>query len=124
MNAIENKILSLENQYWKAMKAGDIDAAVSLTRFPCFVAGPEGVMRVTETEYREMMQAHDAREFDSVKIKNPKIDLLGDDTALIIYSTQVNDMNMIDVSTWVKEKDQWKCAFHSENPEQKNMPQH
>ncbi len=115
--SIERDILGLEHRFWQTMKDGDVDGAVALTRFPCTVAGPEGVSRVEEPQFREMMRSHKAGEFKGVEIIDPKVDVLSDDTALITYSTEINSMKLINVSTWVYDGQRWKCSFHSENPE-------
>lgn len=114
--ASQQEILGLENQYWQAMADEDVEAAVALTRFPCVLTSPKGAQRITEEQYRKMMASHKGAAYKNVELKNPQIDSLTDDTALISYSVEVNGMKMLDVSTWVREGGQWRCAFHSENP--------
>lgn len=118
MNTTPNKqeIFKLETQYWKAMKNNDVEAAVALTKFPCTVVSPKGAKRITEDQYRQMMQSSSGEQYKNVEIKDPQVDILNDTTALISYSTTVNGMKMLDVSTWIRENDKWICAFHSENP--------
>ena len=118
---IESEILGQERQFWQTMKNGDEDGAVALTRFPCIISGPQGVSRVNETTFRETMRSHDARQYKDVEIDDPQVELLNDDAALITYSTEINSMRMINVSTWVRDGDHWKCSFHSENPEQRQQ---
>jgi electron transfer flavoprotein alpha/beta subunit len=113
---ITDDILKQENNYWKAMKDRDVDSAIALTRFPCVVSGPQGTHRIEEPEYRKMMAATDGKQFKDVTIEKPNIEVLNENTALITYSTRVGGMDMIDVSTWVREGGKWVCAFHSENP--------
>ncbi len=98
------------------MADSDVERAVSLTRFPCLVSGPHGTNLVTESEYREMMSGHPGDEFKNIKFENPKVEFLNEDLAIFSYETMVKNMRMADVSTWIREKDQWVCAFHSENP--------
>lgn len=118
MNAAPKKqdIFGLERKYWDAMKNNDVEAAVSLTRFPCILTSPKGAMRVTEDQYRKMMQTNKSEEYKGIEIKDPYVELLNDDTALISYSVIHKEKKMIDVSTWIREGDKWVCAFHSENP--------
>ena len=120
MNSIPNKqdIFILEKKYWAAMKNNDIEAAVSLTKFPCIVTSPKGAMRVSEAQYRQMMQKNEASQYKGIEIVDPHVDILNDDTALISYNITHNGMKMLDVSTWVREGNKWVCAFHSENPTQ------
>lgn len=115
---IQNEIIELENKYWKAMAESDVETAVSLTRFPCLVSGPRGTNLVTENDYREMMAAHPGDQFRNIKLENTKVEFVNDDLAILSYETQIKEKRMSDVSTWVREKDKWICAFHSENPKQ------
>lgn len=80
-------------------------------------------MRITEKEYRQMMWAHNPDQFKGIELTDAKVDLLNEDTALISYSTEVNGMSMLDVSTWVREGKEWRCAFHSENPQGQSAEQ-
>lgn len=108
--------LNLEKNYWKAMRENDVDAAVALTKFPCLIAGPQGFRQVKEEEYRKMMQSMNGKAFQNVTLEEPKVKMLNEQTALVAYSTHMNGMRMLDVSTWVKDGSDWVCAFHSENP--------
>jgi hypothetical protein len=114
--ASPDQIIKLEKRYWNAMKSVDIEAAISLTKFPCIVAGPSGTRRVSEDEYRELMRAIDSNAYKNVEIRDPEVDLLNDETALISYTTEMGGMEMQDVSAWVRDDNGWRCAFHSENP--------
>lgn len=116
MNTDQNEIIVLETKYWDAMKNNDIETAVSLTKFPCTVTGPQGAQRVTEAQYRDLMNAADSSKYKDIEIRDAHVDILSESTALISYQTLVNGMKMLDVSTWVREDDKWVCAFHSENP--------
>lgn len=116
MQAIENEILGLERKYWKAMKDNDIETAVALTRFPCLLTSPKGVQSITEDQYRKMMRENQSVQYDSVEVQDPKIDILNDDTAMIVYSIDWNGMPMLDVSTWIRQNGKWVCAYHSEIP--------
>lgn len=111
-----DEIISLEKKYWQAMGDADIETAVSLTRFPCIVSGPQGTRRISEDEYRSMMKSHPSDQYKTIEMKNPHVESLGDKAAIISYETNVNGMKMSDLSTWIRQGDQWVCAFHSENP--------
>lgn len=117
MNAVPNKqdIFSLEKKYWEAMKTNDVEAAVSLTKFPCTITSAKGAQRISEDQYRQMMQTNKGDQYKNVEITDPHVDILNENTAMISYSTVINGMKMLDISTWVREGDKWVCAFHSEN---------
>ncbi len=98
------------------MKNNDVDAAVELTKFPCVVVSPMGAQRFEEKEYRKLMESANGNNFKNIEIQNPEVNFLNEDTALISYKINHNGMDMLDVSTWVRENDKWVCGFHSENP--------
>lgn len=112
---IKDEILSLEKKYWEAMKNNDVESGILLTKFPCTLASSKGVQRVSEDQYRKMMSSNKGDDFKNLEIQNPQVDILNNDTALITYSIQHKGMNMLDVSTWVRENGKWVCAFHAEN---------
>lgn len=114
-NINPNDIIMLEKQYWKAMSENDIDAAVALTKFPCTVAGPKGVQKLNEEGYRKIMKSGNGDQYKDIELRNPEVEILNADTAMINYSVLWNGMKMLDVSTWVREGKKWVCVFHSEN---------
>lgn len=118
MNNAPNKqdIFILEKKYWDAMRNNDVEAAVSLTKFPCIITSPKGAKRITETQYRQMMQANKSDQYKGIEIVDPYVDLLNENTAMISYNIIHKGIKMLDVSTWVREGNKWVCAFHSENP--------
>ncbi|MBS1963727.1 MAG: nuclear transport factor 2 family protein [Bdellovibrionales bacterium] len=118
----EREILGLERKYWDAMKKGDVETAIALTRFPCLVMGPQGIQGVNESEYRKMMESHDPKQFAGMEIADPRVSIYGGNTAVIGYSVQSNGMKLFDSSTWVNEDGKWQCAFHVEVPEQRKSP--
>lgn len=111
-----DEIISLERKYWNAMADTDVETAVSLTRFPCIVTGPQGTRRIQEDEYRSMMKSHPSDQYKGIELKNPHVEILGNESAIISYEINVKGTRMSDLSTWIRQGDRWVCAFHSENP--------
>ena len=52
----EKELLELENEYWKAIQAGDFEAVLQLTDDPCLVAGASGVSCIDRDTFRSMMR--------------------------------------------------------------------
>src|SRR4029450_11630290 len=52
---IDAEILDLERRYWQAMQDRDVRTAISLTEFPCLIAGASGVRSVDQASYEKMM---------------------------------------------------------------------
>ena len=50
-------IAQLEKKYWKGMETGDLASVKSLTRFPCIVAGKNGVRSVDEATFEKMFKS-------------------------------------------------------------------
>lgn len=113
---IRNEIIDKEKKYWQALIDKDIDGAISMTHFPCVVTGPQGARIISEDQYREMLKASDTEQYNGIDIRDPRVEVVNEDTAILTYLTQMNGSDMLDVSTWVHEGNKWVCAFHSENP--------
>ena len=83
---VEMELRALEKQYWQALEAKDIDAAMRLTDFPCIVTGAQGIGRIDEQTFAAMMK--DA----SYAIRRVELDdsamevrLVSDDVAVVGY---------------------------------------
>lgn len=123
-NSITAKeIIGLEKKYWKAMADHDLDAALSLTDFPCLIAGPQGRSLVTEEEFKKMFESHrnEIRTFEFEN--NPEVRLLNPETAVTAYRAKSRivrdgkeeDCDIVDTSTWIKRNGKWVCAMHTES---------
>ncbi len=97
------------------MKEDDIETAVSLTRFPCLIAGPQGSRLVVEDDFRKMMKSHSGKNYEGIKLKNTVVEILNEEAAVITYEYDSQGNTYLDASTWVNEKGNWVCGFHSEN---------
>lgn len=116
------QLIELEKKYWQAMQDHDLKTAVSLTDFPCIVAGERGVQAIDQKQFEQMFNSHneDIVEFDFED--TPEVRMLGPDTAVIAYKIQsvVNKegqerpMKAIDTSTWIRRGEKWVCAMHTE----------
>jgi ketosteroid isomerase-like protein len=120
-SAIETEILELEHRYWEAMRERDVRTAVSLTEFPCLVAGASGVASVDQASYEKMMTGASWR-IHEFEIEEAKVRQLSDDVALIAYRVREEmtvdgkplTLNAADTSVWVRRGDVWRCAAHTE----------
>jgi hypothetical protein len=110
----QSQIIELEQKFWQAMREEDIETAVSLSRFPCLLSGPKGSKLIVEDEFRQLMQGHDGKTFEGVELKNTLVEILNEETAVITYEYDLNGKTFLDASTWVNEKGNWVCGFHSE----------
>jgi ketosteroid isomerase-like protein len=119
---LAKKILSLETNFWKAIKDKDVETALRLTADPCIVAGPQGVSRIDKETFGKLMATAQwtLHEFE---IREAQVQLLGDDVAVIGYRVHEKltvdgapvTLDAADASTWVKKDGRWVCALHTES---------
>ena len=122
-SAIDAEILDLERRYWQAMQHRDVRTAVSLTEFPCLIAGASGVRSVDQASYEKMMTGASWRIQDVEIEDGVEVRQLTDDVAVIVYGVKEKmtvdgkpvDLHAFDSSVWVRRGDGWKCAAHTES---------
>jgi hypothetical protein len=120
---IEAEILDLERRYWQAMRERDVKTAVSLTEFPCLIAGASGVRSVDQASYEKMMTRASWRIQDVEIEDGAEIRQLTEDVAGIVYGVREEmtvdgkplTLHASDSSVWVRRGDGWKCAMHTES---------
>jgi ketosteroid isomerase-like protein len=120
---IEGELLAQEQRYWQAIRDRDVDTALSLTEFPCIVAGASGTASVSSDQYRQMMEGakyvlHEFQLRDGAHVR-----LLTEDVAVVAYQVREEmtvegkplTLNAADTSIWVRRNGEWKCAVHTES---------
>ena len=111
-------IMSLEKKYWDAVVNKDYETVRDMTKFPCIVAGKQGVMSVDEPSYKKMFEQHGDRKMTVKNISDEQIQT-GADHAMIAYLIELdyngNQMKCACTSTWIKDSQGWKCAMHTES---------
>ncbi|AWA30112.1 DUF4440 domain-containing protein [Flavobacterium magnum] len=119
---MENEIIKLEKNYWQGMEDHDYETVKQLTRFPCTVAGKNGVMRVDENEFKHMFDSGSGADIRVTDISMAAVEVFGN-SAIIGYTitigsksdAQKQPMQCACTSTWIKEQDSWRCAMHTES---------
>jgi ketosteroid isomerase-like protein len=119
---MENQILELEKKYCKAMESHDFETVKSLTRFPCIVAGENGVRSVDEDSFKKMFDSGSGRQTKVLNISDEKTEVM-DNSAVIAYLIELefnsdgkkSSMKCACSSAWVKEGGNWVCALHTES---------
>jgi uncharacterized protein (TIGR02246 family) len=118
----KHEIRALEQQFWQALKDGDVDAAVELTDFPCIVTGPQGIGQIDRERFAAMMRSpsytmHRFELGDDLTVR-----LVNDDVAVVAYKVHEElsvegrpvTLDAADSSTWVRRDGRWRCVQHSE----------
>jgi ketosteroid isomerase-like protein len=122
MPAETDDLFALEKKYWTAMIEHDLQTAVSLTDFPCVVAGPQGARSVDRDEFEQMFNSHEHSIRDVDFQGEPEVRMVNPGTAVIAYKVRTTisadghkrEMDSVDTSTWIKRDGNWVCAMHTE----------
>ena len=118
---METQIIELEKKYWQGMENHDYETVKNLTRFPCIIAGKNGVQSIDEATFKKMFESGDGDKIKVLNISDIETQLLAENNAVIAYSIElgiVDDqkapMKCACTSTWIKENNNWVCALHTE----------
>jgi uncharacterized protein (TIGR02246 family) len=120
---IERELLSLERQYWQAIKDRDADTAMRLSDESCIVTGAQGVGRLDRQALAGMVKASSYTLDDFAIADDAEVRLLGDDVAVLAYNVREKltvdghpvTLEAADASTWVRRNGRWVCALHTES---------
>ncbi len=117
---METQILELEKRYWHGMENHDYETVKNLTRFPCIVAGKNGVLSVDEPNFKKMFESGAGAKYKMLNITGIETQIINDNTAVIGYLIEIGTeeqglMHCACTSTWLKENDNWVCAMHTES---------
>ena len=118
---IEAQLLDLEKQYWTAIRNRDVQAAMRLTDDPCIVTGAQGVARITQKAFADMLQAG-GWTLHTFDLTDVQVRVLTEDVAVLAYRVKETmtvegkpiSLEASDSSTWVKRDGNWVCALHTE----------
>ena len=119
---METEIIELEKEYWQAMEDRDFGTIKRLTRFPCLVAGKNGIRQVDETTFKTMFDSSEGMKLKVLEIKSEESQVIQGQTAVIAYLIKMEYIakaekmafNCACTSTWIKENENWICAMHTE----------
>ena len=120
--SVEQEIVDLENRYWKAIRDGDVDAAVQRTDDPCIVVGAQGAASIERKHFAGMFGVPDWT-LHTYESDQPVVKLVCDDTAVIAckvteqltVDSKPVTLEAADASTWVRRDGRWLCALHTES---------
>jgi ketosteroid isomerase-like protein len=117
---MDAKIIELEKKYWQGMENHDYETVKNLTRFPCIIAGKNGVQSVDEANFKKMFESGDGDKIKVLNFSDIETQLFAN-AAVIAYSIELGIDNKQKAptrcactSTWIKENDNWVCALHTE----------
>jgi ketosteroid isomerase-like protein len=118
---IEKELIDAENQFWRAIKDKDIDAATRLTDDPCILTGAQGHARIDRKTFAGMMQ--DAKwDLLRYELKDVQAQVLNPEVGVVAYKVHEEltlegkplTVDAVDSSVWVRRDGRWLCAVHTE----------
>ena len=119
---VEDELLDMENQYWRAIQEKDAEAATRLTDDECIVAGAQGVGRIAREALSKMVET-DLYTLHSFKLSDVQVRSVSDDVAIVGYKVHEEltvqgkpvKLDAADASVWIRRAGGWKCALHTES---------
>ena len=121
-STVEQEIIELETEYWRAIRNKDTDALLRLTDDPCLVSGAQGIRSIDHKTFIEMARSP-AWELRAFELADTDVRMLTDEVVIIGYTVTeemlINGKPLTfkaaDTSTWVRRNGRWVCALHSES---------
>ena len=119
---METQIIELEKKYWQGMENHDYETVKKLTRFPCIIAGKNGVHSVDEANFKKMFDSGDGDKIKVLNFSDVQTQLVAENTAVIAYLIELGILGDVQnapakcasTSTWIKENNNWTCLLHTE----------
>jgi ketosteroid isomerase-like protein len=120
----DQELLTLERDYWEAVKDRDARTVGRLTADDCMIAGARGVSGVDAREMGKLIEAATHKIVDyRIDPKTTRITHLSDDIVAIAYGIHEDlevdgkpvQLDASDVSVWRKGDTGWACVLHTES---------
>jgi hypothetical protein len=120
-DALEKELMSLEREFWSALKSRDASKATSLSDEPSVVIGPQGVGEIDRQTLSGMIEQA-PYELRSFELEDFHVRPITDDVAVVAYKVleeMVVDgepitLEAFDSSVWVRRNGKWTCSLHTE----------
>ena len=119
---VNQEIIDLEHEYWRAMRDRDAKTALALTDEQCVLTGSSGVQPLERSQFEQML-ASDMWTLHDYTLSDVQVRQLTDDVAVIAYKVREKmtvegkplTLEAADASTWVRRNGRWLCALHTES---------
>jgi uncharacterized protein (TIGR02246 family) len=119
---MENELLDLERQFWKAIQEKDAQTVMGLTDDECIVTGAQGVGRIDRKTVAAMI-ANATYTLHDFELTDAQVRPIADDVAVVAYKVHEKltvdgkpvEFDAADASTWVRRDGKWLCALHTES---------
>jgi hypothetical protein len=120
----DKELLTLERDYWDALKDRDARIAGRMTAEDSTIVGASGVSGVDPRQMSRLLEAATYRIKDyRIDPQTTRITHLGDDAVAISYGVHEDlevdgkpvKLDAFDASVWKKTDTGWTCALHTES---------
>ena len=119
---IASDLLTLERQYWNAIRENDVSTATSLSDDPCVVVGAQGVAEVDRKTLAGMLKGA-KYELSGFDFEDVHVRAVADDVVVVAYTVKEDlvvdgealALKAFDSSVWVRRNGKWVCALHTES---------
>ena len=120
----DQELLTMEHDYWEAVKDRDARTVGRLTAEECTIAGARGVSAVDAREMGKLIEAATHKILDyRIDPKTTRITHLSDDVVAIAYGIHEDlevdgepvQLDAFDVSVWKNGDTGWTCVLHTES---------
>ena len=120
---VDKELLTLEKQYWDAIKNKDGAAATRLSDDRCIVVGPHGIGEVDRDALAGLVERA-SYQLSTYRIDDRDVHVraVADDVAVVAYKVdeqlivdgRSTNLQAFDSTVWVRRDGKWKCAVHTE----------
>jgi hypothetical protein len=120
----DQEVLTLERDYWDALKDRDARIAGRLTAEDCTIVGASGVSGVDPRQMSKLLDAATYRIKDyRIDPETTRITRLCDDAVAITYAVHEDlevdgkpvQLDAFDASVWKETDTGWTCVLHTES---------
>lgn len=125
MEVDRDKLIEMEQRFWKSMLEEQTDVALGMLAEPAFMVSPHGAMKFDHATYRKMAE-HGSMVIKRYELGEMDATFVAENTAILSYKvkqvlsprgkSEEIEQHMTDTSTWVKVGTEWRCAMHTETP--------
>ena len=118
-------IVDLERRFWQSIVEHDTDTAIDMLTEPALMVSSHGAMQFDHEGFRQMADKA-PMVLSDYELSEMRVMFPNENTAVVTYHAKqtmtprgqnggtVQEVN--DTSTWIKDRDGWKCVMHTETP--------
>lgn len=130
MSTATQTLIDLEKKFWQSMVDQDADAAIDMLSEPALMVSSHGAMKFDHAAYRSMAEQGPMVVTD-FELSDMEVLMPSDSTAILTYRVRqtvaprdaaqaagqhATTQDMLDSSTWVRDRQGWRCVMHTETP--------